>query len=146
MLPPCFQTARKLSNKVNAYFRYLEGQFPSRSGGENDTKIHDREPEPATLTGLAHFVGFESRQQLEGYEHNGEFGYVIRRCRLRIEALYEKKLHQQSSAGAVFALKNMGWNGSSDEHQPGEQLFTSLKIEIIEGGPPLAAREEEIAL
>lgn len=144
MLPPCFQTFRKLSNKVNAYFRYIEGQFHIEKGDNSDKKIWERDPEPATLTGLAHFIGFESRQQLEDYERSGEFGNVIRRCRLRIEALYEKKLHQQSSAGAVFALKNMGWNSNGEDRPVGEQAFASLKIEIIEGGPPLAAAEGDI--
>jgi len=146
MLPPCFQTPRKLFNKVNAYFRYIEGQFHVDKEDSSDKKIWDRDPEPATLTGLAHFIGFESRQQLEDYERNGEFGYIMRRCRLRIEALYEKKLHQQSSAGAVFALKNLGWNSNGEDRAANEPRFTSLKIEIIESGPPLAAKEEDIAL
>ena len=145
MLPLFFKTARRLSNKTSAYFRHIEGKFHINSQTEKDQKIWDREPEPATLAGLALFIGFTSRKELEDYEQNGDFGYVIRRCRLKIEAAYEKKLHQQASSGAVFALKNMGWNDKADESKT-SNIITSLKIEVIETGPKLAANEKEVML
>lgn len=146
MLPPYFSTARRLSNRTAAYFRYIEGQHHLDEQNGKTQKIWDREPEPVTLAGLAHFIGFDSRKQLEEYERSGPFGYVISRCRLRIEAAYERKLHQQSSSGAVFALKNMGWKDKTDDSKDTGINFTNLKVEITHNGPPVAFNEAEVVL
>ncbi|HZY36415.1 MAG TPA: terminase small subunit [Mucilaginibacter sp.] len=146
MRPLVFKTARKLANKATAYFRYIEGDYQVQTKAGKDQKIYSREPEPATLTGLALFIGFNSRQELDDYEQNGEFGYVIKRSRLQVEALYEKKLHQQSPSGAVFALKNMGWKDKPDDRQVNENRLEGIKIEIIDTGPKTAANEVEVIL
>jgi hypothetical protein len=146
MQSPTFKTACKLSNKAEAYFRYIEGEFYIDTKGGKEQKIYTRYPEPATFTGFALFMGFNSRQELEGYEQMGQFGYIISRSRLRIETWYEKKLHQQSPSGAVFALKNWGWNDKPDDQPATEIQIAALKVEMVESGPALANNEAEVLL
>jgi hypothetical protein len=141
--------------KVKTFFDLIKGEYHHEETViENDKphtsepakKIWDREPEPPTLTGLAFFLGFNSMEAFEDYERNGRFAPVLKRGRLRIEAWYEKKLHQQSPAGAVFALKNMGWNEKREDRTIGQHDFKSIKIEIIDAGPNLAGNEKEVTL
>jgi len=62
-----------------------------------------------TITGLAYHLGFESRQSLYDYEQKGEFSYIIKRARLKVEMMYEEMLQGTTPTGSIFALKNMGW-------------------------------------
>ena len=146
MLQPLFKTARKLAEKADAYFSYIEGEYHLETIAGKDKKVTDREAEPATLTGLALFLGFNSRQEFEDYEQNGEFGYLIKRSRLRVEALYERKLHQQSPSGAIFALKTLGWKEKTDDKTTTGNTVKSLKIEIVTTGPRPAESEKEVVL
>lgn len=63
----------------------------------------------ATITGLAFYLGFESRQSMYDYEKREVFSYVIKRLRLFVEHCYEQQLYTFNATGAIFALKNMGW-------------------------------------
>jgi hypothetical protein len=146
MSAPIFKTARKLANKAEAYFRYIEGEYHTETKSGKEQKIYSREPEPATITGFALFLGFNSRQELVVYEQNGLFGYLISRNRLRIEALYEKKLHQQAPSGAIFALKNMGWNEKMEERSTSENRITNITIEIVDSGVRTAENESQVIL
>ena len=75
----------------------------------------------------------------------GRFAEVLKWGHLRIEASYEKKLHAQSATGAIFALKNMGWNERSD-NKPAEEVPKTVKVEIHESGPKPAESEKEVIL
>jgi hypothetical protein len=151
MPKPSFTKASELSNRVDAYFNYIEGVYhieiksikETKDRSNMEQKIWDREPEPPTIAGLAIFLGFNSRQAFDDYERKGRFKHILKRGRLHIEAVYEKKLHNQSPAGAIFALKAMGWNEKSESKTPKNEDFKSLKIEIIETGPKLAENEKE---
>ncbi|MFI5138691.1 MAG: terminase small subunit [Sphingobacteriales bacterium] len=151
---PDFTAAAELAARINAYFNYVEGEFhfetePAKEL-KNETvasqKVWDREPEPATIAGMAFFLGFNSRQAFDDYEGNGKFAHTLKRGRLRIEAAYEKKLHQQSATGAIFALKSLGWNEKNDGKSDGDDGLRTLKIEIIETGPKPANSEKEVVL
>ncbi|HEY8783949.1 MAG TPA: terminase small subunit [Mucilaginibacter sp.] len=150
---PAFFTAEELSHKIDAYFNYIEGEFhlEKKPGKEPDgeapaaRKVWDREPENGTIAGLAFFLGFDSRQAFDDYENNGNFASILRRGRLGIEAMYEKKLHLQSSTGAIFALKSMGWNDKT-EGKNGPDVLKTLKVELVETGPKPAATEKEVVL
>jgi hypothetical protein len=145
-----FTTAIKLTNHIDAYFDYIDGEYRhenkpvkgQQQSAAEQKKICVREPEPATIAGLALFLGFSSRQAFDDYEQTGEFAPILKQGRLRVEAVYEKKLHQQSSAGAIFALKSMGWN----EKVEGNTAFKSITVEIIESGPKPAENEKEVIL
>lgn len=75
--------------------------------------------ETITITGLALYLGFESRQSFYDYEENELFSYTIKRARLRVENGYEKMLHRQEGqvTGPLFALKNLGWTDRQEIKQ-----------------------------
>jgi hypothetical protein len=102
--PRLYDNAEALQREVDAYF--------------------DNEVKSPTITGLALWLGFESRQSIYDYEKEGDFSYTIKRARLRIEERYEQRLHGNSPAGAIFALKNFGWTDRQeiDHTTKGEKL------------------------
>ena len=144
-------TADELNISIDQYFTYIKGKYrttkaPPKKPGDKPTrqKIWDREPEPATITGLALFLGFSSRQSFDDYEQKGKFAQLLRRGRLRIEAEYEKKLHDHYTSGPIFALKSLGWNdGKTADTTP---VSRSLNIKIIETGPQPAKSEKEVII
>lgn len=104
--PSIFENSDQLQVKIDEYFKWIEG--------EKKGKKVVRHPEPATITGLALYIGFESRQSYYDYEEKEEFSYTIKRARMRIENEYEKRLSGQACTGAIFALKNMGWKDKTE--------------------------------
>ena len=84
-----------------------------------------------TITGLAYWLGFESRQSFYAYEGKEQFSYTLKRARLRIESNYEKMLQKQSCAGAIFALKNFGWIDKQeiDHTSKGEKIVDTKEME-----------------
>lgn len=150
MYQPCFTTAGDLSGRIDAYFQYTEGAYHLENKPVNGTKepaaqkVWDREPEPATFSGLALFLGFNSRQAFDEYLETGEFADALKPGRLRIEAIYERKLHQQSSSGAIFALKNMGWSERTEK--PAAEIPKTIPVEIMQSGPAPAESEKSVVL
>ena len=147
-----FATVGKLSGLVDNYFKHIEGEYHlikevAKDGKDQiSQRLWDREPEPPTIAGLALFLGFNSKQEFYEYEENGKFSLVLKRARLRIESAYEKKLHLPSSAGAIFALKNMEREDKKDDEM-NSRIIGNVKIEIIEsGGPALANSEKRVIL
>lgn len=85
----------------------------------------------ATITGLAYYLGFESRQSFYDYEKHEEFSYIIKRARLYVESNYERLLTGGKPVGAIFALKNMGWTDKreTDITTGGEKInFGGIQI------------------
>jgi hypothetical protein len=152
-------TGAEVGRRVKAYFKYIEGdqhtetaipaakQKRAKNASEDlvpeSVIIYDRQPEPPTLTGLALYIGFNSRQEFEDHEKIPKYAVHLRRARLKIEAEYEKKLHLTSAAGAIFALKSLGWN---DDKENGISTLPVLEIKILESGPLLAGTEKEVIL
>lgn len=101
--PPHFETSEQLQSKVEEYF----ADPPKREFYVNEQKV---EVPVITITGLAYHLGFESRQSIYDYEKRGDFSYIIKRARLRVEQAYEENLKFQNATGSIFALKNMGWD------------------------------------
>lgn len=110
--PPFFDNADDLQKEVDAYFDNLKDLS-----------------QPATITSLAFYLGFASRQSLYDYEKNDEFSYTIKRARLRIEIEYETKLHSKNPTGAIFALKNFGWTDRQEIEQSGSINLTFKEAE-----------------
>jgi hypothetical protein len=105
----------KLQSKIDEYFVFIEGEREDDMlllAGEMPKWI--RYPQPPTITGLALYLGFESRQSFYDYAERKQFSYTVKRGRLKIEHEYEKSLRSQTFAGAIFALKNMGWKDRTD--------------------------------
>lgn len=91
--PPYFESPEQLQEAIDRYYQ---------SG------------ESITITGMAYFLGFESRQSFYDYEKRPEYSYVIKRARLKVESKYEDNLSSQYVAGSIFALKNMGWKDKTE--------------------------------
>jgi hypothetical protein len=140
--------------RIDKYFITLQGKYhiekiPVKGAKNNtetiDQKVWDREPEPATLSGLALAIGFTSINEMEAYERDGEFADIVKKARLRVEAEYEKRLHFQSSTGAIFMLKSQGWAERPDDNLL-KEIPKTIQIEIINPGPKLADSEKDVAL
>ncbi len=152
MLNISFNSATALSALVDAYFTSIEGydmpetnliDEPIKKVGDKKSNSH-APSDPATFTGLAYSLGFCSRQAFDDYERNGKFGDILKRSRLRIEMVYEKKLHSsQSTTGAIFALKSMGWNEKNDT-AVADNTPKNIEVVIVETGPKPAESEKEI--
>ena len=109
--PRKYSTPEELAAAADEYFTHIKGlKISSVDTNGNISEKWEREPEPATVTGLALYLGFESRQSIYDYEKSGEYSYIVKNARLRVECEYEKRLSANlPPAGAIFALKNMGW-------------------------------------
>lgn len=133
--PPLFSDPELLGEKVIEYFEWCKGEFEvhykttSKTTGtgksavtttENEpVQIWVRYPEKPSITGLAIYLGFESRQSLYDYLEKPEFSYHIKKALLQVENTYEKGLWDGKVVGPVFALKNMGWTDKQEVEQSG---------------------------
>ena len=107
-----FKTSGELKDRIDDYFNYIKGEYHLENvANKEKSKIETkqtaciREPEPATFTGLAIFLGFNSKQAFEKYEQKGRFASILKLGRLRIEATYEKRLHQPHACWSNVCLK-----------------------------------------
>lgn len=125
--PPVFKTAQDLEDTISEYF---DGKGPQYDDDGEFTHY-----DCPTVTGLALYLGFCSRQSLFDYGQKAEYSYIIQRARACIENHYENSLNGKSSTGAIFALKNMGWadrteithNDKRDQAQHSKLIMEALK-------------------
>jgi len=111
--PPIFDTNEELQSKIEEYFeKGLKKRTVLIGKAPNQQAI---EIEVPTITGLALYLGFESRQSFYDYEKREGFSYTIKRARTIIEQEYEEQLQHGSTTGAIFALKNMGWTDKIEQ-------------------------------
>lgn len=118
--PPKYKTAKELIKKCDEYFTYIEGEshtekvkLRDKETGrieEVEHEVWDRHPEPPTVTGLALFLGFASKQSLYDYNSKEDFSYPIKRSLMLVENYHEKALGDKNPTGHIFALKNKGWS------------------------------------
>jgi hypothetical protein len=98
--PPIFASPEEMQKKIDQYFNV--------------------EIEKHTLTGLALFLGFESKQSLYDYEKKPEFSYPIKRAKLMIENQIEKEVRADPhNASGIFMLKNFGWHDKQEVEHSG---------------------------
>lgn len=116
--PPKFRNAKKLQEKIDAYFAKCK-----------------RDKEPLTITGLTMALGFLSRQSLLDYTERNEgkeqYADIIKKAKLRVESSYEHRLNEPYPTGAIFVLKNLGWQDKVeiDHTIKGEgRIFTDLEL------------------
>lgn len=96
--PAKYTTPEALSKRLYQYFEFLA----------------EYEEKP-TITGLCLFCGFESRQSFYDYGNKAGFSYIVNMARALIEHHYEQLMQTgTSNAGAIFALKNMGWKDKTE--------------------------------
>jgi hypothetical protein len=111
--PPKYKNADELIEKLNEYF---------------ESYLPDNEPvlgfKPTTV-GLALYLGFADRRSIYDYrDRSEEYSYIIKKALSLIEMKYEQMLESKTYAGAIFALKNMGWTDSKDITSGGEKIET----------------------
>lgn len=109
--PPHFETVEALEQKIQEFWESCQSKKIKDEKTEEETFIDGKQP---TITGLAHFLGFESRQSFYDYEEKETFSYTIKRARLLIESNYEQALFNKNAAGPIFALKNLGWTDKQE--------------------------------
>lgn len=132
--PPLFKNPEDLQNAIDAYFSTCEP-------GINHMGERTEPLDSVTITGLALYIGFESRQSLYDYEKNPEFSYIIKRAKLRVEVEYEKRLQSKNPTGSIFALKNMGWIDKHEVNQTIEVVPFS-GIEVVNANPEVSPSSE----
>ena len=101
--PPIFSTPEELEEKACEYFESLI------IDGEDGVYIKS-----STITGVALYLGFNSRNCFYEYGKKPDFKDVVTRIQLAVENSYEKNLNSKFSNGATFALKNMGWKDKTE--------------------------------
>lgn len=150
--PAHFDNEEELKSKIDEYFEYIQGEYTDITNRDDEgepytERIWTREPEDATITGLALYLGFESRQSVYDYEKNGEFSYTIKRARLHVENTYEKALLSKYATGAIFALKNFGWSDKQEVDHKSTDGTMSPKTEIVvvSSGVPIASSEKDVS-
>lgn len=69
--------------------------------------------------------------EYEGYD-DGAYSNSVKRFRQLIEAEYEERMHKNNPAGAIFALKNMGWRDQQDVKLGADDKLKAL-FEAVSG-------------
>ena len=88
--PPKYKNKDELQKKITEYFENGMRKRKVVIGPATNKSIVEI-PVP-TITGLALFLGFESRQSFYDYEKGKEFSYTIKKSRTFIEREYEELL------------------------------------------------------
>lgn len=133
--PPIFKTEQELIDKINEYFKYIQGEFEEVTEYDSDGKPYvltkyTRHAEPCTITGLCLFLGFDSRQSFYDYGKSNKFSYIIKKARMLVENAYEKSaITAKVPTFHIFALKNMGWSDRQEiDHTTGGEKIEPTKI------------------
>lgn len=145
---PMYDKPEELEDKIVEYFEWIQGEFEihtktitkttgkgANAGTTTETepvKIWLRNPEEPSITGLAIFLGFESRQSMYDYLKKEPFSYSIKKGLLRVENNYEKGLWTDKPTGPIFGLKNMGWADKTETKQEIEINSHKITFERIE--------------
>lgn len=119
---PKYKSAEDMQWAIDAYFTYCDGHAATDESGHVLTDKYGNPiilgAHPPTVTGLAWWLGFESRQSLLNYEgRNAAFRETIRTAKLRIEAYTEERLFDRDGQrGAQFSLEhNFRWNKQEND-------------------------------
>lgn len=133
---PYFKSKAILDSLIEEYF----------TKALTDDKLKSKHHQPPTITGLAFHLGFKSKEQFDDFEKRGRLSSIITQARFRIMAYYESRLHYPSPAGAIFALKSMGWTDKPKAVPKKPRRVKSIKVNLVETGPQPASSEKEVQL
>jgi hypothetical protein len=110
--PYCKYSVQELNQKIDEYF--------------------ETSPDKPTVTGLAYFLGFESRQSMYDYKEREKSSYTIKRAILRIEEKHEANLYGGQATGSIFWLKNRDWTDKqSIDHTTDGEKIQGFTLEVI---------------
>jgi hypothetical protein len=133
---PYFDRKVTLVNLIESYFSKALTNVDSKS----------KPFEPPTLIGLALHLGFKSKEDFKRFENGAKLGSTLTQARFRIMAYYESRLHYPSPAGAIFALKSMGWQEKPIAAKVAPRRVKSIKVKLVESGPKPSSSEKEVQL
>ncbi len=143
--PAKFETPEDMQQACIDYFTYIQGEWHEEDikDSEEKRRVWDRYPEAPSVTGLALFLGFESRQSMYDYGNKPEFSYIVKRAKLLVENGYERTLMSDKPTGAIFALKNMGWVDRTelDHTSNGKTIASPTYVTLTDTAPPLTETE-----
>lgn len=105
---------QELEKKIDEYFAKYENRQPltDKNGLPivgKDGRILYSEGLP-TSSGLAYFLGFNSRSSLWDYAQKPTFADVINKARLRLQTFWEPLLSSSNFQGARYMLSNLADN------------------------------------
>ena len=112
--PRLIQSPAELEDRTDTYF--------AMCAAEN---------RPPTVTGLALALGLSSRESLDEYGRRSEFSDSVKRAKSLVAAAYEERLWGNTPAGAIFALKNMGWSDKQDIQHSGELGIRRIERVVV---------------
>lgn len=124
---PKYSNAKAMAEAVDKYFEDCEGHVLTDEDGEAVTDKYGQPvivgAHPPTVTGLALWLGFKTRQSLLNYQARAEaFNDVLTVAKTRCEEYAERRLYDRDGVnGAKFSLTNnfKGWREKplDDEQQ-----------------------------
>lgn len=121
--PLKYKTVKELQDAIDAYFLKCEGEVLR---DEDGSPVYNKfgqpvivNARPPTVTGLALFLGFNSRQALLNYQVKRQFNDTVTRAKARCEEYAEARLFDRDGFnGARFSLTNnfKGWSDKPDSY------------------------------
>lgn len=148
--PMIISDEEELQDKIDEYFETQVGMFPAKDADGNvmykvvasglPQIVFDKKA--PTITGLALYLGFSTRQSIYDYiKRNDKFSYIIKRAVARIEEYAENIIlgggiaGSNATSGAIFWAKVHGWKCAEDDGKEdyGELLKKLAQIEIDRG-------------
>lgn len=112
--PAFYKNEIDLQNKIDEYFNNCPDFITVKQFDKTNSEFIEYKKYTPTISGLALYLGFINRSSMYDYENKPEFTNTIKKARLRIENEYEKQLYCDKCTGAIFALKNLGWNDKTE--------------------------------
>lgn len=124
--PPIYKSPADLQKKIEQYFS--EGLYRKREivVGNKKTGYRTIKIPIITITDLVLYLGFSNRASFYDYEERKGFSDTIKRARSFIEREYEEMLNTGNVTGAIFALKNFGWEDSKSINIDTKSIDESL--------------------
>lgn len=145
-LTSIYPTPDDMKHKIDEYFDYCLVEGRDRNG---NPKIVERKV--PTYSGLARFLGFQTRRQMLEYAEKRDeaYGVVVADGCLRLEDYLEGKLvYSKAPAGIALSLKNnAGWEEKSTKQitsDNGMPLAFAWKGETINTSASEAKAVEEL--
>ena len=138
-----YQTAEEMAAAIEKYFKDCEGH-PLTDDNGNIVYAKNGDPvivgdHPPTVTGLALWLGFKTRQSLLNYQARSKaFDDILTVAKSRCEEYAERRLYDRDGVnGAKFSLMNnfKGWRDKPEEDNPAATLAKLDEVlGKIEGG------------
>ena len=131
--PPKYETPAALEKKIDEYFETRQTEYAKDS--EGNIKSTANGPviislNAPSITGMALYLGFASRQSIHDQEKREGFSYVSKKARAKVEEwVYQAVMSGaiQPSVG-IFMLKQFGYTDKQQiEHSVDTTAYDELK-------------------